>query len=420
VSTISLSDIDLTDPANYEGEDAGFDVWSLLAREAPIFWNRCSDRPSFWVLTRYRHAVAVYQDWRSFTSQRGMQVAQDQAASRAAAGKMLIVTDPPRHRELRAVLAEAFTQSAVNRLEADMRDIVANALAAVEDVDEFDFVMQVASKLPMSVVCALLGVPRADWELMVEWTRTAFGSVAGHDDRGPVTETEKVAANTNIFLYYTDLVARRRRAPSDGGDDLISLLVRGTAGLQPLSDEEILLNIQGLITGGNETTRHASAGAVIALIENPDEWERLKSTPALVTSAVEEVLRWTAPSIHVMRTALRDVTVGDQLIRAGEQVTIWNPAVNRDEEEFPEPHRFDVGRSPNRHLTFGVGQHFCIGSALARLELRVLLEELIARVRTMELTGPVQRLRSATMWGVDRVPVHFELERANGHRLERA
>ncbi|HEX6700327.1 MAG TPA: cytochrome P450 [Gaiellaceae bacterium] len=410
MTTITLSEIDLTDPANFEGEDAGFDVWGLLAREAPVFWNRCADRPGFWALTKYRHALAVYQDWRSFTSQRGMQVAQDEAAARRAAGKMLIVTDPPRHRQLRSVLSDAFTQSAVRRLEEDMRGIVADALTSAADRDEFDFVVEVASKLPMSVICALLGVPRADWEQMVEWTRTAFGSVAGDRDRDPVTETEKIAANADIFFYYSDLVAERRRTLTDDSDDLISILVRGSAGDAPLTDEEILLNIQGLITGGNETTRHSSAGAVIALIENPDEWERLKTTPSLLATAVEEVLRWTAPSIHVMRTALRDVTLGDQLIRAGEQVTIWNPAVNRDEDEFPEAHRFDVGRTPNRHLTFGIGHHFCIGAALARLELRVLLTELTARVSSMELAGPVKRLRSTTMWGVDCVPVQFEFE----------
>ena len=404
-AALSLGDVDLTDPGIYEQPDGGFAVWSLLQREAPVFWNRCADRPGFWALTKHRDAFAVYQDKESFTSERGMQVAQDEAAARAAAGRMLIVTDLPRHRELRQVLADAFTQTAVRRLEVQMRSIVSDALDEVADEDEFDFVVAVASPLPMSVICALLGVPRADWQLMVGWTRTAFGSVAGRDGRAPVTEAEKAEANANIFFYYRELLRERRRRL---GDDLVSMLARGRIRGEPLTDGEILLNIQGLITGGNETTRHASAGAAIALAENPDEWRRLQRSPALVKTAVEEVLRWTAPSIHVMRTALREVVVGGQLIRTGEQVTIWNPAVNRDEDEFPQANRFDVGRTPNRHLTFGVGHHFCIGASLARIELRLLLEELLARVETIELAGPIRRLRSTTMWGVDRVPVRLE------------
>jgi cytochrome P450 len=358
-AALSLGDVDLTDPGIYEQPDGGFAVWSLLQREAPVFWNRCADRPGFWALTKHRDAFAVYQDKESFTSERGMQVAQDEAAARAAAGRMLIVTDLPRHRELRQVLADAFTQTAVRRLEVQMRSIVSDALDEVADEDEFDFVVAVASPLPMSVICALLGVPRADWQLMVGWTRTAFGSVAGRDGRAPVTEAEKAEANANIFFYYRELLRERRRRL---GDDLVSMLARGRIRGEPLTDGEILLNIQGLITGGNETTRHASAGAAIALAENPDEWRRLQRSPALVKTAVE----------------------------------------------VPQANRFDVGRTPNRHLTFGVGHHFCIGASLARIELRLLLEELLARVETIELAGPIRRLRSTTMWGVDRVPVRLE------------
>jgi cytochrome P450 len=404
---VDLAEVDLTDPETYIGPDAGFDVWTTLQREAPVFWNRCTHRPGFWALTKHADALAVYQDKRSFTSERGMQFAQDESASRAAAGKMLIVTDPPRHSALREILGPSFTQSVVRKLERHMHEIVSDALAANAEGETFDFVMGVAAKLPMCVICALLGVPRADWEQMVDWTRTAFGSTTGDAGRGPVTEAEKAEANTNIFFYYAELLAERR---GHLGDDLISALVQGTIEGRPLTTEEILLNIQGFITGGNETTRHSSAGALIALSENPDEWRRLKESPGLVPSAVEEVLRWTAPSIHVMRTALRDLTVGGQLIRCGEQVTIWNPAVNRDEDEFPDAQRFTITRSPNRHLTFGIGHHFCIGATLARLELRVLLEELSARVREIEIAGPITRLRSATMWGFDHVPVRLTHE----------
>jgi cytochrome P450 len=409
--SLSLQEIDLSDPELYVGPDAGFEAWTLLQREAPIFWNRRPNRSGFWALTKHRHAFAVYQDRKSFTSERGMQFAQTEAAARAAGGKMLIVTDLPRHRELRAVLADAFTHTAVRRLEEAMRSLVREALDEVVG-ETVDFVPAVASKLPMSVISALLGVPREDWHLLVEWTRAAFGSVTERGNEAPVTEEEKAEANASIFAYFADLLTQRRTEP---GNDLLSRLALGRIEGRPLTDEEILLNVQGLITGGNETTRHASAGAAIAFAENPGEWRRLREG-RLIGSAVEEVLRWTAPSIHVMRTALRDVHLDGCEIRAGEQVTIWNPAVNRDDDEFPDAHSFKVDRTPNRHLTFGVGHHFCIGASLARIELRVLLEELVARVEAIDLVGPVTRLRSTTMWGVDSVPLRLVPTRAPATR----
>ncbi|MER6176721.1 cytochrome P450 [Streptosporangium sp. NPDC001681] len=406
-TTVDLNGLDLADPDIYTAPDSGLGVLYYLQEHRPMFWNKRSAGPSFWAFTKYADGVAVYLDKTNFTSERGMQVGQTESAARAAAGKMLIVTDG-RHSRLRDVMNPALTPRVVRRLEGAMRETVGGMLEENAPRDSFDFVDTVAGRLPLSVICELLGVPRADWDLMIQWTRTAFGSATSDD---VISDAEKAEANANIFAYYADLLAERR---GDLGDDVISVLIRGRIDGTPLTDEEILLNINGLITGGNETTRHASAGAVIALVENPGEWRRLREDPSLIPTAVEEVLRWTAPSLNVMRTALRDTRIGEQTIRAGERVSVWHPAVNRDEDAFPGARRFDVGRTPNRHLTFGLGRHLCIGAALARFELRVLLEELTRRVAHMELTGPVKRLRSNLMWGVDRVPVHLELDHA-GH-----
>ncbi|MEU8384315.1 cytochrome P450 [Streptosporangium sp. NPDC048865] len=406
-TTVNLNELDLADPDIYTAPDSGLGVLHYLQEHRPVFWNSRSDGPSFWAFTKYADGVAVYLDKTNFTSERGMQVGQTESAARAAAGKMLIVTDG-RHSQLRDVMNPALTPRVVRRLEGAMRETVGGMLEENAQKDSFDFVDTVAGRLPLSVICELLGVPRADWDLMIHWTRTAFGSATSDD---VISDAEKAEANANIFAYYADLLAERR---DDLGDDVISVLIRGRIDGTPLTDEEILLNINGLITGGNETTRHASAGAVIALVENPGEWRRLREDPSLIPTAVEEVLRWTAPSLNVMRTALRDTRIGEQTVRAGERVSVWHPVVNRDEDAFPGARRFDVGRTPNRHLTFGLGKHLCIGAALARFELRVLLEELTSRVARMELTGPVKRLRSNLMWGVDRVPVHLELDPA-GH-----
>jgi cytochrome P450 len=400
---MNLTELDLAESDLYVTGDA-LGTFRYLQEHAPVFWNRRQGKPSFWALTRYRDAVAVYRDRESYTSEHGMQVGQEESAARAAAGKMLIVTDYERHNQLRDVMNPTLTPRVARQLEGAMRRTVRRTLTGAAKAGPFDFVSTVAGPLPLSVICQLLGVPEPDWHLMIEWTSTAFGSTTAEH---PITDAEKAEANANIFAYYAALLRERRRAPAD---DVISSLIRGHIDGRPLTDEEILLNIQGLITGGNETTRHASAGAMIALIENPDQWQRLKRDKSLIPTAVEEVLRWTAPSLNVMRMALRDVRVGGQLVRAGERVSIWHPAVNRDEDAFPNAHRFDVGRTPNKHLTFGLGHHLCIGAALARFELRILLDELTGLLADAELAGPVKRLRSNLMWGVDRVPVRVTLE----------
>ena len=199
----------------------------------------------------------------------------------------------------------------------------------------------------------------------------------------------------------------RRRNP---GDDVVSALIQGDLSGRPLTNEEVLLNCDGLVTGANETTRHASAAGLIALIENPGEWHRLKTGQVSIESAVDEVLRYTSPALHVMRVATQDVEVGGQQVSAGEAVVLWNSSANRDESVFPAPDRFDLGRTPNRHLTFGMGPHFCLGAPLARVELKVLLQVLAERVSHMEITGPVKRMRSNFMWGIDHLPVALSRE----------
>lgn len=406
----TLDQINLADPDIYLAPDGGMELLTYLQRVAPVFWNRQRGKPGFWAYTRHRDGATIYRDSESFTSEHGMQVGQEESAAHAAAGRMLIVTDHEPHRRLREVMNPTLTPRTLRRLEPQMRETVAASLERAAEEESFDFVDRVAGRLPLTVICLLLGVPKPDWELMIEWTRTAFGSAMTED---VISEAEKTEANANIFAYYADLLDRRRKEP---GEDIISALATGRMGERPLTDEEILLNINGLITGGNETTRHASAGAVIAFMDNPDQWRRLKEDPSLIPTAVEEVLRWTAPSLNVMRTALRDVTIGGQLVRKGERVSVWHPVVNRDEEAFPQAQTFDVGRTPNKHLTFGLGRHLCIGAALARLELRTLLGGLTSAVAEITPTGPVKRLRSNLMWGVDRVPVSLTLERTrSGH-----
>jgi cytochrome P450 len=385
---------DLSDPSLYSDGDP-VPIWARLRRTTPVSWHE----RGYWSLVGYRDIVGVYKDTAHFTSERGMQLDARADANDSAAGRMLIVTDPPRHAKIRRIISSTFTARTARRLEHNMRATVIDSLDAALAAAECDFT-QTAARLPVSVVCDLLGVPKSDWDFMLERTMIAFAATSSPDDY-----LDKVAAHAEILAYYADLVKRRRREP---GDDIVTALAHGQVDGTPLTDEEIFLNCDGLISGGNETTRHAAAGGLLAFIEAPDQWARLRDEPDLLDSAVDEVLRFTSPGMHVMRTATADVHVGGQHVREGERVALWNAAANRDEDIFGDGDTFKIDRSPNRHLTFGIGEHYCLGGALAKVELRVLLEELTRRVATARLIGPVRRLRSNLIWGIESLPVALQ------------
>ena len=274
-----------------------------------------------------------------------------------------------------------------------MRETARSLVAAAVEQGTSEFVETVAARLPLSVICDLMGVPREDWELMYSLTSTAFGTADA---------AEQSVAHQEILFYYVDLAEQRRRDPRD---DLVSTLVTGDVDGVSLTNEEILLNCDNLMVAGTETVRYATAGGMLAFIEHPDQWKRLETERGLLETAVEEILRWSSPPLHILRTATSHVEIGGQAILPGQAVTVWTPSVNRDEEAFDAPDDFDVGREGNRHLTLGAGEHFCLGAALARLELRVLFEELLDQVLQVELAGPVQRVRSLITFGVERMPV---------------
>ena len=333
-----------------------------------------------------------------------MMLASLAAGGDPAAGRMLVVTDPPRHAKLRRVVNGSVSPRVIRRLERTVRRVVDARLDEALERGTCDVVEVVAAPLPVAVVCDLMGIPETDWALLHDLTSRAFGFDDPAFQERSAHET-KAGAHAEIMLYYSQLLDERRGHP---GDDLVSVLASGEVDGEPLADEEILLNCDNLVLGGNETTRHSAAGALLALATHPDEWERLRSDPALVPQAVEEVLRWTTPAMHVLRVATRDGTVGGTAIAAGEAVTIWNASANRDERVFARASSFDVGRTPNRHLAFGFGEHFCVGAAIARLELRTLLEAVVERVRRLEVAGEPDRLRSNFIRGYRRLPLRLD------------
>jgi cytochrome P450 len=400
---VDLADLadsaDLADPALYEHGDPDA-VWAHLREHDPVHRNRGG--PAFWSVTRYRDAVAVYRDPATFSSARGMVLGVDTDAGDPASGRMLVVTDPPRHAQLRKIVNRVFTPRMLGQLESRVRATVDQLVDRVLG-GECEFVDDVAARLPVTIICELLGVPAADQDWMYHLTSTAFG---GGDPRSTdeVAPEDRAQAYGDIFDYYRDLADRRRTSP---GADLVSVLAEGEVDGTRLDTEDVLLNCTNLIIGGNETTRHAAAGGLAALAERPATWQALHAAGGPVDTLVEEVLRWTTPGMHVLRTTTRDTEIAGTPIPAGAAVVVWNASANRDDEVFADAGRFDPYRSPNRHIAFGQGGHHCLGAALARIELTTLFGSLVASAARVRLTGEVRRVRSCVLRGVRRLPVEL-------------
>jgi cytochrome P450 len=250
----------------------------------------------------------------------------------------------------------------------------------------------------------LLGVPRHDWEQIFHWSNEAIAPGDAEYRRGGTSSETAERAQRAFFDYFAGYVAERRRHPRA---DLVSILSAAEIDGRSVADHEILSYCFLLAVAGNETTRNATSGGLLALIENPAELARLRDDPSLIPTAVEEVLRWTSPVVHFCRTAVEDVEIRGRTVRAGDLLVLFYPSANRDEEVFEEPFRFDVGRTPNDHYAFGIGEHFCLGANLARTELEVMLGECLRRFADVELAGPIERQRSSLVGGIKRMPVRF-------------
>jgi cytochrome P450 len=389
--------MDLTDDLSF----AGTEFWPHFAwlREHDPVSRHPDEHGGFWVVTRFADVLSVYRDAAGFSSRHGMRLGTNPTAVDAVTGQMLIVSDQPDHAQLKTVLAKGFSPAAIPHAEDLVRTVVRGLLDDALAAGEVD-VVETARRLPTRVVCALMGVPREEWDWLGGTMNDAF---EGED------EQSRLAAHAEIFLYFSELVLDRRDKP---GDDFVSRIAadrRSTADgtKRPLTDTEIVVNCNGVLAGGNETTRYSAAGAVLALIEHPDQWAALRADRALLPSAVEEVLRWTTPGVHVLRTATAPTTIGGVDIAAGDRVTLWNVSANRDDAEFGDAGRFRVDRTPNRHIAFGGGRHQCLGARLARLELTVFLEELLNRVAAVDIVGEPRYTASNFTWGVRELPVRL-------------
>jgi len=395
-----LAEVDLADVRLHADHDLTR-VWRHLRDERPVRWNTSPGTAAggFWVVTRYADVLAIYRDQRRFTSTRGNVLATLLQGGDSAGGRMIAVSDGPRHRAVRSLLSASLSPRGLSRLRDQVSATTRRLLGAAVERRRCDFAGDVAAHVPLLTICDLLGVPAGDHPFIREQAGLALGS-----DRPAQSPAEAWLARNELLLYFRMLTQARRASP---GDDLVSVLASGRVDGEELSEDEVILNCYSLILGGDETTRLAMSGAIAAFAEQPLAWRRFAAGELGTAGAVEEILRWTSPAMHGGRTAVEDVELHGERIRAGEVVSVWTVSANQDEREFPEPTVFDLGRSPNRHLGFGYGSHFCLGAYLARIELTALLDALRDLVSRIEPAGPPGRIFSNFLAGYTTLPVEF-------------
>src|SRR5215470_11971293 len=399
---IRLEDVDLFDPDTY-ARGVPHDVFALLRREVPVFRQLRVGLPPFWAVTRYHDVVKVSRDWATFSSERkGALLREPPEEALETQRLMMLNMDPPRHAKLRGLVNRGFTPRMISLLTPPIRRICSQIVDTVSERGECDFVTDVAAELPLQVIAELLGIPESDQHQVFEWSNTMIGSDDPEWQRSPEEAMEAAMA---MYAYANELALQRRDSPRD---DLVSVLMRAEVDGERLTELEFDVFFLLLAVAGNETTRNLISGGMLALIEHPDERRRLRHDLSLLDTGVEEMLRWITPVMQFQRTAQHDTEIAGQPVAEGDRVAVYYVSANRDEAVFMRPDRFDVGRSPNDHLTFGGGgPHFCLGANLARLEIRVMFEELLRRLPDMELNGAPRRLRSNFINGLKQMPVRF-------------
>ena len=408
VAAEPLDRLDIVGPQAFADRGYPHAEWARLRRECPVYrYDRGDECTPFWAITKHADIVQISRKPKMLWNAPRLAVFPEGQPPAEPIARHLLNMDPPDHAAYRKLVSEHFTPRTVRRLQPEIERITRDrldALAATREGESVDFVEQVSAPIPLAVLADLLGVPRSDWRLMFHWTNQIVGSGdPEYQAEGSNGRETADRARRALFEYFAELAQERREQPRD---DIASVLVRAQVGGAPVPPFELLSYFFLLVVAGNETTRNAMSGGLLALMEHPEQWQKLRANPGLVESAVEEILRWTTPVIQFCRTASEPVEVRGQRIPAGDHLCLFYPSANRDEEVFDDPFAFRIERQPNPHLAFGIGEHFCLGANLARLELRVLFRQLAARFERLEPAGPAERLRSSFLGGVKHLPVH--------------
>jgi cytochrome P450 len=405
----ALSQVDFTDLDNFAN---GFphELFAVHRREAPVYWHgpteHTPDGEGFWSVASYAETLAVLKDPVTFSSVTGGDrpfggtLLQDLSI----AGQVLNMMDDPRHTQIRRLVSSGLTPRMIGLVEDDLRARTGRLLDAVVPGEPFDFVVDIAAELPMQMICILLGVPESERHWLFEAIEPQFDF--GGARTASVSQLSAEEAGSRMYTYGQELIASKRAEPTD---DMLSVVANAALAddAPAMSDLELYLFFSLLFSAGAETTRNAVAGGLLALANHPEQFHALREDLDMLPTAVEEMVRWTSPSPSKRRTATRDVTLDDVSIGAGQKVQIWEGSANRDASVFDDADEFDIARKPNPHLGFGQGVHYCLGANLARLELRVLFEELLSRFGTVQVVRDVEWTRSNRHTGIRHLVVEL-------------
>lgn len=407
---MALSDINLWDKDRFV-EGVPHDWFTELRREAPVYWHEGDptfdgaqgSAGAFWCVTGYDEVVAVNRDNAMFSSAEKLVFMWDPDDANLEQQRLLMLNmDPPMHTRYRRLINKGFTPRMVSELHSTMQKRAKDIIDNVIDRGECDFVVDVASELPLQVIADLMGVPQDDRHKLFDWSNQMIGS---DDPEYGITEEITAHASMELYAYAAQLAEQKRANPKD---DLISVLTHSSVDGEQLSGLEIDLFFLILTVAGNETTRNLISHGMVALLEHPDQLAKVRADRSLLPGAVEEMLRWASPVMNFRRTAMQDVELGGKQIKAGDKVVIWYIAANRDEQMFPDPFTFDVTRTPNEHVAFGGGgPHFCLGANLARMEINTMFDEILNRWDDIEMSAPPSRLRSNFINGLKHIPLTF-------------
>jgi len=389
--------VDLCDRSTFRAGPP-HDVFRRFREEQPVAFLPEPDGPGFWGVFRYDDVVEVSRHPQRFSSAPSVFIQDPPDAT--VTQELLINQDPPRHTKLRKLVNRGFTPRQISALEPHVREIVVGLVDRAAAMGQFDLVHDLAVELPLQVIAELVGVPHEDRHRVSAWTERMMSN---DDDDQSAMQADARAAITEMFAYADRLIATR----VDGeGTDLLSVLLRADVDGEALTQFEIDVFFMLLMNAGSETTRNLITGGTLALFQHPDQRALLAAQPEHLPTAIEEMLRWVTPVMHFRRTAREDCEIGGQAIAAGDKVVMWYTSANRDEAQFPNADTFDITRAPNEHVAFGAGgPHFCLGASLARLEARILFEEMLARMPALGPAGDPVHLKSNFINGIKSLPV---------------
>jgi cholest-4-en-3-one 26-monooxygenase len=389
--------IDLVDQDRYASAGPPHEQLAWLRANDPVHWHE--GEPGFWAVTRHEDVVHVSRNSDLFSSWRRLSLFHEAPEDQLAMQRLMMLNqDPPEHTRRRSLVNRGFTPRSMNALEQHIRDICDDLLDKCGR--EADFVTEVAAPLPLYVICELLGAPVADRDKIFAWSNRLVGA----DDPDYATSPEEGSnAAAEVYAYANELAAQRKAHPKD---DIVTTLLQPNKDGDTLDENEFDLFVLLLVVAGNETTRNAASGGMLAFFDHPDQWARLTADPALARTAADEIVRWVSPVNLFRRTSTQDQLLGDKQIKENDKVVIFYSSANRDTTVFPDAETFDIARDPNPHIGFGGGgAHFCLGNHLAKLELRILFEQLARRYPRLTRTGEARRLRSNFINGIKELPV---------------